>query len=229
MNGSVNYAYAASTQQQNMPTGAPSLISVIHTPESRLRYQQDVLERDRQASSLAAAGKVAESIGNSKMYQSGDSMSFHYPNGEGYQQSLVSGTSGSYNDTPTSVATNPTMLTQTTVTGTTTADLDAINWNLMDLGGANFDDMDMDFASLFDPANELSHMQAHAINGYPAPTTTVVFQVVAPTPLGSMIPHQQQHHPVTSTAGTPTTTIQSTDHNMVHNSYAQHSIQRDQI
>ena len=35
--------------------------------------------------------------------------------------------------------------------------LDHVNWNMMDLA---VDDMDLDFASLFDPANEMLHLQA---------------------------------------------------------------------
>jgi hypothetical protein len=38
-------------------------------------------------------------------------------------------------------------------------ELDSINWNLMDIGAVYLDDMDLDFAQLFDPENELANMQ----------------------------------------------------------------------
>lgn len=48
----------------------------------------------------------------------------------------------------------------------TTIELDSINWSMMD-SGANADDMDLDFAQLFDPANELESMYTEG-NGWPS-------------------------------------------------------------
>ena len=74
----------------------------------------------------------------------------------------------------------PTILAQT-VPGpaTTTTELDSINWNFMDIGAMHLDDMDMDFATLFDPANELSHMQAQGISWTPLPESTLAPNHVA--------------------------------------------------
>jgi hypothetical protein len=38
-------------------------------------------------------------------------------------------------------------------------EMDGINWNMLDLGSANLDDLDLDFATLFDPANEAESVQ----------------------------------------------------------------------
>lgn len=50
----------------------------------------------------------------------------------------------------------------------TSIELDSINWSMMD-SGANTDDMDLDFAQLFDPANELESMYSEG-NGWPTST-----------------------------------------------------------
>lgn len=124
------------------------------SPVQQQRYRQDWLERENQASSLAAAGMVAESVGS------------------GTEQHNMSSLTPNYVTTtipvlglqppPTIFAQQPTLpggmnhhdTTNTTTTNVT--ELDSINWNLMDIGGMHIDDMDMDFATLFDPANELA-------------------------------------------------------------------------
>lgn len=123
------------------------------SPTQQQRYRQDWLERENQASSLAAAGMVAESVRNSTE-----------------QQNLSSSTTNYLTTTipvlglqppPTIYAQQPTLpggLNHETTNATTTnvTELDSINWNLMDIGGMHIDDMDLDFATLFDPTNELS-------------------------------------------------------------------------
>jgi hypothetical protein len=127
MNGDVATSL---NMQHSTSTPTAGALSVTMSPDQRQRYQQDMLERDHQASALAAAGMVAESVTHSLPVQG-----------------LLP---------PPQLVSNPSLPAPTS----TTTELDSINWNLMDIGAINLDDMDMDFASLFDPATELAHMHA---------------------------------------------------------------------
>jgi hypothetical protein len=138
-----------STNQRSSNNAPPTGLSMLmgsSAPQSRstsalsampglYRPPEDLSERDRQASSLAAAGMVAESATVAGRLSQG----LHPP------PPLVSA------DAP-----------QTP----TTIELDSINWSMMD-SGANADDMDLDFAQLFDPANELENMYSEG-NGWPS-------------------------------------------------------------
>ena len=162
MNGDVHKPMldTASSAGDAIPnsTSVPNIAKLSTlSPTQQQRYRQDWLERENQASSLAAAGMVAESVRNSAE-----------------QQNLASSSTTNYLTTtipvlglqppPTIFAQQPTLpgglnhdTTNPTITNVT--ELDSINWNLMDLGGMHIDDMDMeDFATLFDPANELSNL-----------------------------------------------------------------------
>lgn len=120
-----------------------------------------VADQEQQASSLAAAGMVAESV---RLAQ---------PN-VALQPPPQLATSG---PAPTS---------------TTLKEIDSINWNMMDTGAYHVDDMDLDFAQLFDPVNELANMHAES-NGWPesAPAETGPNGSVslAPNPLGTTMNH----------------------------------------
>mmetsp|Transcript_51217 Transcript_51217/g.61693 ORF Transcript_51217/g.61693 Transcript_51217/m.61693 type:complete len:285 (-) Transcript_51217:263-1117(-) len=98
------------------------------TPEQRKIMQQDILDREKQASSLAAAGMVAETVITSP-----------------------------HND-PTPVM-------------ELTAGIQDANWfNMTELGGAGgLDDMEMDFAKMFDPQHEASAMRTEG-SGWPTAT-----------------------------------------------------------
>lgn len=189
MNGGVSYPNAS--QPQLLPPAAigsmPS-VSGFLSPEARQRYQQDVLERDRQASSLAAAGMVAESINNTKLHHN-----FHQQNNQVLNPPPASFVAGS----TCSESTN-TLTVASTTTPLTTPELDTINWNLMEVGGQQFDDMDMDFATLFDPANELSHMQATGISWAPLPESTMASNHGATAssvpPTTQAMPMNSEHH-----------------------------------
>jgi hypothetical protein len=101
----------------------------IHT------YQE---ERERQASALAAAGMVADTVGDVKR------LGLEPP------PQLAS-----------SAATAPSPGTE----------LDNINWGAMDMGGLQIDNMDLDFATLFDPTIEEASMQAEG-SGWPVGTSS---------------------------------------------------------
>jgi len=133
------------------PPSASYVMSSM-TSEQRLLIQEDLADRERQASSLAAAGMVAESV------------SFTRP-----VSSSHGGQSG--NHQPLGLQAPPALGMAAPPANTdTTTEMDGINWNLLDLGNTTLDDLDMDFATLFDPANEAANvnMQTQG-NGWAAP------------------------------------------------------------
>jgi hypothetical protein len=142
------------------------------SPAQQQRYRQDWLERENQASSLAAAGMVAESV---SLTGSGPTPTVNYVTTSipvlGLQPPP---TILAQPAPPAGTATNNSNNNATS----TVTELDSINWNLMDFGGMNLDDMDMDFATLFDPANELSSMPPTATDGDPTP---LAWQSVQPS------------------------------------------------
>jgi len=129
-----NSSVSASQVQSSAVFRHPSTDSAFLGPEHRQRQQEELADRERQASSLAAAGMVAESV---RMSQ---------PSGLQPPPQLVSGAA--------------------VPVPSPSQEIDGINWNLMDIGAAHLDDMDLDFAQLFDPANELAGMQTEG-TGWP--------------------------------------------------------------
>lgn len=123
------------------------------SPEQQRRQREELADRDRQASALAAAGMVAESV------------------------RIAQPAIGLQPPPPLATGSAPPV--------TSSTELDSINWNLMDIGNHNVDDIDMDFAAMFDPANELASMQADG-TGWPASAGGNASDSVSPTPLGSM-------------------------------------------
>jgi hypothetical protein len=118
--------------------------------ESPNRGQDDYMDRDRQASALAAAGMVADSISLSR---SADRV---HSSASLHSQGL---------EPPPQLAGHVPPVTASS------SELDNINWNLMDLGQMHLDDMDMDFARLFDPAQEAENMQTEG-SGWPSAATS---------------------------------------------------------
>jgi hypothetical protein len=93
-------------------------------------YQE---ERERQASALAAAGMVAETV----------SMNGGFTEGLAAPPQLHSASAG---------------------------DIDNVNWGAVDSTGILIDDMDLDFATLFDPSIEEANMQTEG-SGWPVSTS----------------------------------------------------------
>ena len=128
------------------------------SPTQQQRYRQDWLDRENQASSLAAAGMVAESV----QHSSSISTEQHPTSTTNYLTTTIPVLG--LQPPPSIFSQQPTLpggVNHDAANPTTTnvTELDSINWNLMDIGGMNIDDMDMeDFANLFDPAHELSGM-----------------------------------------------------------------------
>lgn len=119
-------------------------VSVPANPQ----IQADLLDRELQASSLAAAGMLADTVTTTQA--------------QGLQAPppLVA----SAPQPPGSAASAATMPAPTV--GATT-ELDSINWNMMDIGAVHLDDIDMDFATLFDPENEEANMRTEG-SGWPS-------------------------------------------------------------
>jgi len=119
--------------------------------------QLDMLDRERQASALAAAGLVAESVSRTRSTSSGDLRPAEMG---GMRAPPVLG------HPPSSPAPQqPAMATAAAASG-----LAPVDYGVMDIGGGlsavTIDDMDLDFAKLFDPENELAGMQTEG-SGWP--------------------------------------------------------------
>jgi hypothetical protein len=127
------------------------------TLEQQQMVQDDLADRERQASALAAAGMVAETVGYA--HHVGNSIATP-PNGQGlHAPPMLGSVIQPANPEPT---------------GT----IDGINWSMMDVGMA-LDDMEMDFANLFDPAHEEASMQMEG-SGWPGTNDPVT------SPLGDI-------------------------------------------
>jgi hypothetical protein len=117
------------------------------TKEQQTRIQEDLVDRERQAAALASAGMVAESVNYAKPSTSiGQVLQAPPP--------LV-GMAPPTNITPTAPL-PPAASPAPTSTNNNDIAMEAINWNMGDLG--NPDAMDMDFAAMFDPEQEQAFM-----------------------------------------------------------------------
>lgn len=121
---------------QNYSSSAASFASMSGmSTDGTAGYQE---ERERQASALAAAGMVAESV--------------------------------SVSNRPGLAA--PPELASTVPETNLSGNVDNLNWGTMDgdVCGVSIDDMDLDFASLFDPSIEEAKMQTEG-SGWPVSST----------------------------------------------------------
>lgn len=122
------------------PQSQPNPAYAHLTPEQQARIQEDLADRERQASSLAAAGMVADSVNLTRPATAiGNVLQAPPPLG-GMAPPAIG--SADPNGAPP---------------------MASINWNLdfngVGLGnGVGLDDMDMDFATLFDAENEQNFM-----------------------------------------------------------------------
>eukprot|EP00978_Attheya_sp_CCMP212_P006072 scaffold13659_cov54-Attheya_sp.AAC.3 len=150
------------------------------TLEVRKRMQQDLVDRERQASSLAAAGMVAETVSRSRSY---GSLDYHNHSNQGGNGSAMSSPLRHVSSSQGPLASQPELgpLTSTLSPGGThvTNIIHGTNnthnntddgWgNMMDLGGCfnnTLEDMELDFAKLFDPQQEVNSMQTEG-SGWP--------------------------------------------------------------
>jgi hypothetical protein len=145
------------------------------TLEQRKRMQHDLVDRERQASSLAAAGMVAETVSRSRSY---GSLDYHNHGGNGSETSsplrAVSSAQGPLASQPElgsmkgSLSPGGTQHVTSINHGSTPHNTDDGWGNMMDLGGlsSTLEDMELDFAKLFDPQQEVTSMQTEG-SGWP--------------------------------------------------------------
>ena len=167
------------------------------TPEQQSRIQDDLADRERQASALAAAGMVAERVSLTRP-------AIQPPVGQVLQAP------------PPLVGIAPPSPSHPGVA------MEGINWNMVDLGSTVVDDMDMDFATLFDPEHEQAHMQTVG-SGWPIASNPEKVSTTA----GSSPPQHAYHTevPPETAAMTSTTHLQpqaeSSASNSSSHAYAQ--------
>lgn len=122
--------------------------------EEQRKIKEDLVDRERQASALAAAGMVAESV---RLAQ----------------------------PIPTTSANvglpHPGQLVTSTLAPIHATEVDSINWNMMDVGSPRLDDLDLDFAALFDPIHEIERMRSEG-SGWPPTAGTGVSPAEAGMP-----------------------------------------------
>lgn len=149
----------------NTSSGTAVFSASVLYPEHRRHVQEDLVDRDRQASSLAAAGMVAESVNLSRPIVRNGSFQRIGSNGNfprvGSGGQLIQG-----------LQAPPTLGGSGPPASPTTQQMDSINWNMIDIAGDSastpnppVDDLDLDFAAMFDPANEFTVMQTQGTTG----------------------------------------------------------------
>mmetsp|Transcript_25702 Transcript_25702/g.36259 ORF Transcript_25702/g.36259 Transcript_25702/m.36259 type:complete len:708 (-) Transcript_25702:219-2342(-) len=151
------------------------------SPETNRRVQEDLADRERQASALAAAGMVAETVD-----QSGNTVRIPAAGQQQQQhQGAVVGTNWQGLQPPPSLVGS-----SSTPPPQGIATTEGTNWGMMDIT-SGMDDMDLDFAKLFDPAHEVESMHTEG-SGWPQASDTndpngngVVQPGMQPAPTGT--------------------------------------------
>jgi len=140
-------------------------------PDQRTRVQEEMADRERQASALAAAGMVAESVNYTK---------------PGVGQVLAA-------PPPLVGLPRAPLQEQPHDDDGVQITMDGINWN--DLAG-NVDDMDMDFISMFDPEQERVFMQdpLSSFHHLPVPQDISSSSSTAPSPSGVTMMKTKEEH-----------------------------------
>jgi hypothetical protein len=143
-------------------------------------------ERDNQASSLAAAGMVAESVSLTTASMPAT------PTGNTLQGTPIAEKPSlpimGLQPPPTILAQSVPSSNSGASAAATTTELDSIDWNFMDIGNMHIDDMDMDFATLFDPANELSNLHSRGSGVFPSSSSSLEASAIPPAPM--LVNHQ---------------------------------------
>ena len=156
-------------QHQHQSSHQPQQKYVHLTPEQQKRIQDDLADRERQASSLAAAGMVAESVNLTRPAVIGQVLQAP----------------------PPLVGMAPPAPQPTTAGGPNDIPMEGINWNLADLG-ASPDDIDMDFAAMFEPEQEQSTMQTMEVT-YPPHQPQPPNSGAGAPPAGTAPVHTEEH------------------------------------
>jgi hypothetical protein len=154
-------------------SSAPTLFHQQHTasaytPEQRSMMQQDAQDRERQARALAAAGMAAE-----RMSQTQPNAQYHPPASQGLMPppSLGHPTSSSNNNLAAAASSNHISDPTNNGNGANHVEDPLLSWNNLDSNndgrGPTLEEMEMDFANLFDPAMEWQNMNTEG-SGWPS-------------------------------------------------------------
>jgi len=149
------------------PPHAPNPYAHL-TPEQQTRIKEDLADRERQASALAAAGMVADSVNLTRPAVIGQVLQAPPP--------LVG-------------IAPPVMAAPAVVQPSGDLAMEGINWN--DLGP---DDIDMDFAAMFDPEQEQAFMDPGVLGAAPLPSPVVAQPAPAPS-APAAVPRRPQQIP----------------------------------
>jgi hypothetical protein len=152
---------AATTQAPAPVVSNPTYVTHL-TPEQQVRLQADLADREHQASSLAAAGMVAESVDYNTRPATNVGQVLRAPPSLVGMPVPMGGLSSMVPLSSLSNASNVQMATQPSSGNNDSGvpQVESINWNLdVDSAGpmlgSGFDDIDMDFATLFDTEEQL--------------------------------------------------------------------------
>lgn len=137
-----------------------------YTPEQRSMMQQDAQDRERQARALAAAGMAAE-----RMSQAHPNGQQHLPASQGLLPPPSLGHPTSSSNLAAIAQTNH-ISDPTNITNGEHMDDPLMSWNDLDTNGRGptLEEMEMDFANLFDPSTEWKNMQTEG-SGWPTMTS----------------------------------------------------------
>jgi hypothetical protein len=162
---SVLMTRSSAVQPENVVTVNASLDSTVASVSRPMAFNHDYADHERQASALAAAGMVAESV---RIASSGDHLlrlGLRPPPRLGPEVPPSSGhTSSVIADSRSGM------------------EIENVSWSL-DLGQMNMDDMDLDFAQMFDPAQEITNMHTEG-SGWPL---SLGESSVDPTPVSELV------------------------------------------
>jgi len=172
--------------------GTPPRAAVAHfSSEQRRMMQNDLQERERQASALAAAGMVAETLprGHSPPLPMGVAIQSSGTVSPGGTLGGAMPAPPSLGHPPSTPPPDPGIVAQAQHSGAVavaTAPTDGNNWGMLEVEGGlsavTIDDMDLDFAKLFDSSTEAEIMQQQLQQHQQMATGTSWAPVSAPGP-----------------------------------------------
>lgn len=149
-----------STAQAPAPVATNQTFASHLTSEQRVRLQADLADREQQASSLAAAGLVADSVDYNSRPATAVGQVLRAPPALVGMPVPATGPSTSVPISSLSDSTNNPASAQPNNANDGVPQVESINWNLdIDSAGpmlgSGLDDIDMDFATLFDTEEQL--------------------------------------------------------------------------
>jgi len=157
----MNNSSSVSTAQAPKPIATNQTYAAHFTPEQKVILQADLEDREQQASSLAAAGLVADSVDYNTRLASSVGQVLRAPPALGIMPMPVPLMGGGTSSVPLSSHSNiPIAARHPGNNAGGVPQVESINWNLdVDSAGpmlgSGLDDIDMDFATLFDSEEQM--------------------------------------------------------------------------